>query len=91
MTFWGSVVLNIVKEKSESKSQHLLEHRRQTFVVLNIVKEKSESKSQRRLRNRRILYVVLNIVKEKSESKSQRVADNGNEAFRCFKYCQRKI
>ena len=40
------VVLNIVKEKSESKSQPNAVLNKFTTVVLNIVKEKSESKSQ---------------------------------------------
>ena len=40
------VVLNIVKEKSESKSQHDGRSIKLQSVVLNIVKEKSESKSQ---------------------------------------------
>ena len=44
-----SVVYNIVKEKSESKSQLELNIPKDERVVYNIVKEKSESKSQLQL------------------------------------------
>ena len=39
-------VLNIIKEKSESKSQHGRNKPQSKDAVLNIIKEKSESKSQ---------------------------------------------
>ena len=39
-------VLNIIKEKSESKSQLNFEYKIRYYAVLNIIKEKSESKSQ---------------------------------------------
>ncbi len=44
----NQVVYNIVKEKSESKSQQQLSACAACAVVYNIVKEKSESKSQRK-------------------------------------------
>ena len=87
----ANVVLNIVKEKSESKSQHLRVERDWRFVVLNIVKEKSESKSQPKIPDEIYLSVVLNIVKEKSESKSQPDQSDIKRGYCCFKYCQRKI
>ena len=84
-------VLNLVKEKFESKSQRGNVWSCKFFTVLNLVKEKFESKSQPILVELLIADTVLNLVKEKFESKSQPDFLHLRFYQYCFKSCQRKI
>ena len=79
------VVYNIVKEKSESKSQQhgcMCLRALRLFIILS--KKNLKANHNKTIIKFLTTQVVYNIVKEKSESKSQRCNDNIVHAYGCL-------